>query len=50
MEPYLAESITSNPDFTAFTITLRPNIVFHDGTPLNAAALHLNIENTASGV
>jgi peptide/nickel transport system substrate-binding protein len=50
VEPYLAESITSNADFTAFTITLRPNIVFHDGTPLDAAALHLNIENTASGV
>ncbi len=50
VEPYLAESITSNEDFTAFTITLRPNIVFHDGTPLNAAALHLNIEQTATGV
>ncbi len=50
VEPYLAQSITSNEDFTAFTITLRPNIVFHDGTPLDAAALHLNIENTASGV
>jgi peptide/nickel transport system substrate-binding protein len=50
VEPYLAESITSNEDFTSFTITLRPNIVFHDGTPLDAAALHLNIENTASGV
>ena len=24
--------------------------MFHDGTPLDAAALHLNIENTASGV
>ena len=36
VEPYLAQSITSNADFTAFTITLRPNIVFHDGTPLDA--------------
>ena len=26
VEPYLAQSITSNPDFTVFTITLRPNI------------------------
>src|SRR5580704_11703012 len=50
VEPYLAQSITSNEDFTAFTITLRPGILFHDGTPLDAAALHLNIENTASGV
>ena len=45
VEPYLAQSITSNADFTAFTITLRPGIVFHDGTPLDANALHLNIEN-----
>ena len=50
VEPYLAESITSNEDYTSFTITLRPGIVFHDGTPLNAAALHLNIENTASSI
>ena len=50
VEPYLAESITSNDDYTSFTITLRPNILFHDGTPLDAAALLLNIENTAKGV
>jgi peptide/nickel transport system substrate-binding protein len=50
VEPYLAESITSNDDFTSFTITLRPGIVFHDGTPLDAAALHQNIENTATSV
>jgi len=42
-EPYLAQSITPNADFTEFVITLRPNIVFHDGSPLNAAALHLNL-------
>jgi peptide/nickel transport system substrate-binding protein len=50
VEPYLAESITSNEDFTSFTVTLRPNILFHDGTPLDAAALLLNIENTSKGV
>jgi ABC-type transport system substrate-binding protein len=44
VEPYLAQSITSNPDYTLYTITLRPNIVFHDGTPLNAAALQLNLQ------
>jgi len=43
VEPYLAQSITSNPDFTVFTITLRPGIDFHDGTPLDASALHLNL-------
>jgi peptide/nickel transport system substrate-binding protein len=44
VEPYLAESISSNPDFTVYTITLRSGISFHDGTPLNAAALQLNLE------
>jgi peptide/nickel transport system substrate-binding protein len=50
VEPYLAQSITSNEDFTSFTITLRPGIVFHDGTPLDANALHLNIEKQAQSV
>lgn len=50
VEPYLAQSITSNEDFTAFTITLRPGIVFHDGTPLDGNALHLNIEKQATSV
>jgi ABC-type transport system substrate-binding protein len=43
VEPYLAEALTPNADFTAWTITLRSGIVFHDGTPLNADALLLNI-------
>ena len=47
VEPYLAQSITSNADFTSFTITLKPGIVFHDGTPLDASALHLNLEKQA---
>ena len=50
VEPFLAESITSNADFTSFTITLRPGIVFHDGTPLDANALHLNLEKQLSSV
>jgi peptide/nickel transport system substrate-binding protein len=50
VEPYLAQSITSNEDFTAFTITLRPGILFHDGTPLDANALHLNIEKQATSL
>jgi peptide/nickel transport system substrate-binding protein len=42
--PELARSIDHNSDFTEWTITLRDNIVFHDGTPLDAAALKTNIE------
>jgi peptide/nickel transport system substrate-binding protein len=38
-KPYLAESLTPNADATAWDIKLRPNVTFHDGTPLNAAAL-----------
>ncbi|HEY3842865.1 MAG TPA: ABC transporter substrate-binding protein [Acidimicrobiales bacterium] len=50
VEPYLAQSITSNADYTSFVITLRPNIVFHDGTPLNAAALLLNLQKQAASI
>lgn len=44
IEPYLAQSITPNADYTAWTVTMRPDIVFHDGTPCNGAALLLNAE------
>jgi ABC-type transport system substrate-binding protein len=50
VQPYLAQSITANADFTAFTITARPNIVFHDGTPLNGEALYKNIEAAATSL
>jgi len=41
-EPYLAESVTPNADMSAWTITIRPNVVFHDGTPCDGAALLTN--------
>jgi len=50
VEPYLAQSITPNADFTSFVITLRPGIVFHDGTPLDANALHLNLVKQQSSI
>ncbi len=37
--PFLAQSITPNSDFTQWTLTLRPNITFHDGAPLDSAAV-----------
>jgi peptide/nickel transport system substrate-binding protein len=43
VQPYLAKSITPNADYTAWTIVLRSGISFHDGTPLNADALQLNL-------
>jgi ABC-type transport system substrate-binding protein len=42
--PYLAESVTPNADYTAWTITVRPNVVFHDGTPCDGAALLTNFK------
>ena len=50
VEPYLAESITANADYTVYTITLRSGIVFHDGTPLNAAALLLNLQKQKASI
>ncbi len=39
VQPYLAESMEPNEDLTEWTLTLRPDVTFHDGTPLNAQAL-----------
>ena len=36
--------MTPNPDYTVWTIKLRPNIKFHDGTPLDFAALKLQLD------
>ena len=39
VKPYLARSVTPNASYDVWTITLRPGVVFHDGTPLDADAL-----------
>jgi peptide/nickel transport system substrate-binding protein len=39
MLPSMAESWTPGPDGRSLTVTLRPNIKFHDGTPANAAII-----------
>ncbi len=50
-QPYLAQSVTPNADYTVWTITLRPNLVFHNGTPCDSAALAANIAaQQASGL
>ena len=43
--PYLAKSVEHNADLTEWTIRLRDGVRFHDGTPLDAAALKLNIDS-----
>ena len=48
--PYLAESVVPNSSYTSWTVTLRPNLVFHDGTPCNGAALLTNFQAHAKSV
>ncbi|MCZ7526301.1 MAG: ABC transporter substrate-binding protein [Acidimicrobiia bacterium] len=44
--PWLAESMESD-DGRTWTITLRPAVQFQDGTPLDAAAVKVNLERHA---
>jgi ABC-type transport system substrate-binding protein len=45
IEPYLAESMEPNEDFSQWTMTLRPGVTFHDGTDLTADAVKQNIDH-----
>ena len=42
--PFLLESFSPNDDYTEWTFTLRPGITFHDGSPVNSAALIRHLE------
>ncbi len=48
--PYLAESVVPNAEYTEWTITLRPNVLFHDTTPCDGAAYALNVEAQLKGL
>jgi peptide/nickel transport system substrate-binding protein len=51
VQPYLAQSITPNADYTTWTITMRPNLVFHNGAPCDGAAVAENFAlQQASGL
>jgi peptide/nickel transport system substrate-binding protein len=47
--PYLARSVEPNADFTQWTIVLRDGITFHNGSPLNAEAVKLNLDRFRRG-
>ncbi len=42
--PLLAESLVPNDDFTSWTITMRPDLTFHDGEPVDATAVAANMQ------
>jgi ABC-type transport system substrate-binding protein len=44
VQPYLAQSISHNPDYTEWTIKLRPGVTFHDGSPLDATVVKVNLD------
>jgi peptide/nickel transport system substrate-binding protein len=43
-EPNLAESLEPNDDLTEWTMGLRPDVVFHDGSPFDADTLKWNFD------
>lgn len=49
-QPYLAESITPNEDNTEWDVKVRRGVIFHNGTPLNASAVKLNLDKQRSGI
>lgn len=42
--PYLAKSVTPNATYDQWTIALREGVTFHDGTPVDAEAVKLNLD------
>jgi peptide/nickel transport system substrate-binding protein len=44
VQPYLAQSMTPNATYTEWTMTLRPGIVFSDGSALTSAVVKANYD------
>ena len=42
--PQLVETVEPNDDYTEWTLTIKEGITFHDGTPLDGAAVKFNID------
>jgi peptide/nickel transport system substrate-binding protein len=43
-QPFLAQSVEPNADYTQWTITLRDGVTFHDGSPLTAEVVKNNLD------
>jgi peptide/nickel transport system substrate-binding protein len=43
-QPFLAQSVEPNEDYTQWTITLRDGVKFHDGSPLTAEVVKNNLD------
>jgi len=48
IQPYLAQSVTPDPEYVNWTLTLRPGVTFSDGSPLDAAVVKANFDALAS--
>ena len=47
-EPRIAESIETSSDGKTWTLRLKKGVTFHDGTPLDAAAVKYNLDRLAA--
>jgi len=50
VQPYLAKAVTPNADYSEWTITARPGVMFHDGTPCDGAAIAGSLEHFLKGL
>src|SRR5262245_17407920 len=48
-QPRLAESWIESSDGLSWTVQLRPHALFHDGSPVDAAAVKASLERTLAG-
>ncbi|EOY4338505.1 TIGR04028 family ABC transporter substrate-binding protein [Cronobacter malonaticus] len=49
IEPWIAQSWSSNADKTEYTLKIRPGVTFSDGTPLDASAVAKNFDTYGLG-
>ncbi len=49
IEPWIAQSWSSNADKTEYTFKIRPGVTFSDGTPLDASAVAKNFDTYGLG-